>query len=127
MEHSASGFTVLRNRLDAKGDKMTKEKLTRRCRFIVVVVVFYVVATVVARRRGYSGLGGRTLVRCRDGHLFRTIWIPGVSVKSLRLGWWRLQYCPVGGHWAVVSPVKDGEVSDEDLELRQVPDDIPVP
>ncbi len=24
-----------------------------------------------------------------------TVWIPGASVKSLRLGLWRLQWCPV--------------------------------
>ncbi len=106
---------------------MTREKSANRRRFFVVTVLFYVVATLVARRRGYSGLGGRTLVRCRDGHLFRTIWVPGVSVKSLRLGWWRWQFCPVGGHWSLVSPVKDGQVSEEDLAVHLVPDDIPVP
>ena len=41
------------------------------------VVVGHVVGTIVARRRGYSGLGGNTVVRCRQGHLFTTIWVPG--------------------------------------------------
>ena len=36
-------------------------------------------------RSGY-GLGGEVIVRCRDGHLFSTLWIPGASVKALRLG-----------------------------------------
>ena len=50
--------------------------------------------------------GGNVTVRCRQGHLFTTIWIPGASLKALRLGWWRFQRCPVGGHWSVVTPVK---------------------
>jgi hypothetical protein len=61
-----------------------------------------VLATIVAetafmRRRGYA-VGLKTVVRCRDGHMFTTIWIPGVSLKAVRLGIVRLQYCPVGRH-----------------------------
>ena len=95
-------------------------------RFVVALAVFYVVATIVMRRRGYSGMGGRQLVRCRSGHVFRTIWIPGVSVKSLRLGWWRAQYCPVGRHWSVVSPVKDDAVLVAG-DVESVMDDIAIP
>jgi hypothetical protein len=42
-------------------------------------------ATFVARRFGYK-VGGNTIVRCRQGHLFTTIWIPGVKLKALDLG-----------------------------------------
>ena len=98
-----------------------------RRRIIVGVIAFYAVATVVARRCGYSGLGGRTLVRCRAGHLFRTIWVPGVSVKSIRLGWYRAQFCPVGRHWTLVSPIKDTALSDDQRHLTLVPDDISIP
>ena len=58
----------------------------------------------VLRRRG-QGFGGRVAVRCRDGHVFTTLWIPGASVTSLRLGPWRYQRCPVGQHWSLVTPV----------------------
>jgi hypothetical protein len=44
-----------------------------------------------------------TPVRCAAGHLFTTIWVPLASVKAVRLGWTRWQYCPVGHHWATVS------------------------
>jgi hypothetical protein len=64
--------------------------------------------------RGYP-IGGRLVVRCRQGHLFRTLWIPGVSVKALRLGWWRFQRCPVGPHWSVVTPVRESELSQREL------------
>jgi hypothetical protein len=55
--------------------------------------------------------GGNVAVRCRSGHVFTTIWIPGVSLKSVRLGWWRIQRCPVGKHWSIVSPVKESDMS----------------
>jgi hypothetical protein len=54
-----------------------------------------------------SRIAGSVVVRCRDGHLFTTIWLPGGSVKSLRLAWWRFQRCPVGGHWSLVTPVRE--------------------
>ena len=68
----------------------------------------------MARSRGYR-VGGRTVVRCRDGHLFTTLWIPGVSVKALRLGWWRVQRCPVGKHWSVVRPVREADLTPSEL------------
>jgi hypothetical protein len=82
-------------------------------KFVGLVLLGLAVATVVARRRGYSGLGGNTIVRCRKGHLFSTIWIPGASLKAVRLGWLRFQYCPVGDHWTLVRPVKDQDLSED--------------
>jgi hypothetical protein len=76
-------------------------------------VVLLVVGTFVARRMGF-GIGGNTLVRCRDGHLFTTIWVPGVSLKAIRLGWWRYQRCPVGEHWTIVTPVRASDLTDEE-------------
>jgi hypothetical protein len=55
------------------------------------------------------------VVRCRDGHLFSTIWVPAVSIKALRLGPWRVQRCPVGRHWALVTPVARDELSPDEL------------
>jgi len=39
-----------------------------------------------AQRRG-TLFPADTVVRCRAGYLFTTWWIPGVSVKAVRLGW----------------------------------------
>lgn len=63
---------------------------TARRKALVVVAGFGLCAEaiVVARRRG-SLIGVNTVVRCRDGHLSTTLWIPGASLKALRLGWWR--------------------------------------
>ena len=74
---------------------------------IVAAVVFRVGR--MSRLRGYR-FGRDVIVRCRDGHLFMTTWIPMVSFKAIRLGLARVQYCPVGDH---VTPVR--LVRDEDL------------
>ena len=90
------------------------------------VVVFYAVATVLARRRGYL-VGGNVVVRCRRGHLFTTIWVPGVTVKALKLGWWRLQWCPVGRHVSLVTPVRDSELTDEQRRSAGQHRDVRIP
>jgi len=80
---------------------------------VVVVVLALVASTLAARRAGYSGIGGATIVRCRAGHLFTTLWVPGVSLKAVRLGMARFQYCPVGRHRTLVTPVRDADLTDE--------------
>ena len=82
--------------------------------------------TVVARRMGYK-VGGNTIVRCRDGHLFTTLWIPGASLKALRLGWYRFQRCPVGNHWTLVKPVKDADLTTEEREAAEQIHDVRLP
>jgi hypothetical protein len=97
-------------------------------RFVVPAVVLgLVVATVTAKRRGYSGLGGNTIVRCSKGHLFTTIWIPGVSFTSIRLGPRRFQRCPVGRHWALVRPVKDADLTEAQRRSAREHRDLRVP
>ena len=80
----------------------------------------------MARRLGYK-VGGNTIVRCRQGHLFTTIWVPGASLKSIRLGWARLQRCPVGKHWSLVTPVKDAELTDDERRDAAQHRDIRIP
>ena len=100
--------------------------MSRRGRVFIALVAAYVAATVAMRRRGY-GFGGNVVVRCRAGHLFTTIWIPGASLKALRLGWWRFQRCPVGDHWTFVTPVKESELTEEERRLAAEHKDIRVP
>lgn len=94
---------------------------------IAVIAVMLALVTVAARRMGYSGVGGNTVVRCQAGHLFTTLWVPGASLKSLRLGMTRLQYCPVGRHWALVTPVRDSELTDEERRQASEYHDLPIP
>jgi hypothetical protein len=76
--------------------------------------------------RGYR-FGGNVVVRCREGHLFTTIWIPGASLKSLRLGWWRLQRCPVGRHWSLVTPVSRADLTGREKRGASEHRDIRLP
>ena len=51
-------------------------------RTILIAATVAVGGTLIARRLGYN-LGTDTVVRCRQGHLFTTIWIPGIKFKEL--------------------------------------------
>ena len=76
--------------------------------------------------RGYR-IGADVVVRCREGHLFTTIWIPGASLKSLRFAWWRFQYCPVGRHWSIVTPVEESELTEDQNRRAHEYRDIRIP
>ncbi|MGD0742374.1 MAG: hypothetical protein ABSA31_03680 [Acidimicrobiales bacterium] len=93
---------------------------------IVLASVLCAEIVVLARRRG-SVFAVNTVVRCRDGHLFSTLWIPGGSLKSIRLGWWRLQRCPVGRHWSLVTPVWVSRLSEEERQLASQHRDVRIP
>ena len=105
---------------------MPARRRFRRRRLLLAFVLADVVATVVGRRRGY-GFGTNTIVRCHRGHLFTTIWVPGVSFKSVRLGWWRLQRCPVGSHWTLVTPVRQADLTADEQRLAGEARDMRIP
>jgi hypothetical protein len=92
----------------------------------LLVIAALAAAIFVARRRGYN-LGPNTVVRCRRGHLFTTIWIPGVKLKALDLGVARIQRCPVGDHWSVVTPVRESTLSRRELRRARARRDIRLP
>src|ERR1700744_5309092 len=105
---------------------MTSAQRKRRLFVFAAIAAAYAAGTVVAVRQGYA-FGRNTVVRCRRGHLFTTVWIPGASVKSLRLGFWRVQWCPVGGHVDLVHPVKQASLSGESRAFALEHHDVPVP
>src|SRR5215472_2152279 len=105
---------------------MRSSKRKRRLAITAGIVAAYAVGTVVALSQGYS-FGWNVPVRCRQGHLFTTTWIPGASVKSLRLGLWRVQWCPVGRHVDLVRLVKDADLTEGERILAAAHHDIPVP
>ena len=87
--------------------------LTQILIYAGALVIFAVVALRAARmsrQRGYR-FGRDVFVRCRDGHLFTTTWIPMVSVKAIRLGLERYQYCPVGDHSTIVRLMRDEDLT----------------
>ncbi len=72
-------------------------------------------------------MAGNLIVRCRSGHLFTTLWVPGVSLKSLKLGGWRFQYCPIGKHWSLVTPVAESELPEAERQRARAHHDIALP
>jgi len=98
----------------------------RRARRLLIVLGAFLIEAVPMRLRGYP-TGRSVVVRCQRGHLFTTIWIPGASVKSLRLLWWRYQRCPVGKHWSVVTPVRPSDLSGRQRWVARRHRDIPIP
>jgi hypothetical protein len=100
--------------------------MSQRQRSLLLVAVAIVGATGVARLLGYK-VGGNTVVRCRKVHLFTTLWIPGVKLKGLELGFVRLQRCPVGRHWSLIVPVKDSTLTDEERRSAAEHHDLWIP
>ncbi len=98
----------------------------KRLRPVVIAITVLAIGTVIARRLGYK-VGGNTVVRCRQGHLFTTLWIPGVKLKAIDLGVARIQHCPVGNHWTVVVPVRDADLTDEERRFAAEHRDIRIP
>jgi hypothetical protein len=81
-----------------------------------IVVVVLIAKVVWSKGRGRPMLSGRITVRCSKGHVFTTLWSPLGSFTSIRLGSSRYQRCPVGNHWAIVKPVNDSDLTDEERQ-----------
>jgi hypothetical protein len=97
-----------------------------RRRTVTIILAALLVEAVALRLHGYR-IGGNVVVRCRKGHLYTTIWVPGASVKSLRFGWWRFQHCPTGGHWSIVTPVKEADLTEQEKRIARATKDIRIP
>jgi hypothetical protein len=111
---------------DGANQAAKPRKRRRRNRALVTAAISVLVEASVLKRRGY-GFAGNVVVRCREGHLFTTIWIPGASVKSLRLGPWRVQRCPIGQHWSVVTPVTVSRLTEAQRSEAREHKDIRLP
>jgi hypothetical protein len=109
--------------------KISTRRLPRprsRTRRLLGLAISVLPEVVVLWWRGYPP-AGNVVVRCRAGHLFTTIWVPGVSVKALRLGPWRGQHCPVGSHWSIVTPARRSELTEEQDRAAAGARDIRLP
>jgi hypothetical protein len=87
--------------------------LTQILIYTLALVIFVGVALRawrMSKAQGYR-YGRDVIVRCRDGHLFMTTWIPMMSVKAIRLGLVRVQYCPVGEHTTAVRLMRDEDLT----------------
>ncbi len=92
------------------------------------VVVAMAVAVQLSRRTvPPTRPDGRVVVRCREGHLFTTVWVPFMSFKAIRLGAWRWQRCPVADHWTFVAAVPDDQLTDSERHIAEQFHDGPIP
>jgi hypothetical protein len=98
----------------------------KRLRSLIFMVVAVAVEALAMRLRGYR-MGRNVIVRCQQGHLFTTTWIPGGSLKSLRFLWWRYQRCPVGRHWSIVTPVRETDLSGRQRRAARRHPDVRLP
>ena len=98
----------------------------RRRKRLAIVAAGVLAETIPLWRHGY-GIGGKVVVRCGKGHLFTTIWLPGASLKSFRLGSRRFQYCPVGRHWSLVHLVRKSDLSARQLRAANKRSDMRIP
>lgn len=64
------------------------------------------------------------VVRCDEGHYYRSIWIPGGSLKAVRMGSRRYQRCPVGRHWSWARPVEQSELSEQERTAADAVHDL---
>lgn len=71
----------------------------------------------LAHRGGPGDLDAEMPVRCRAGHVFTTIWVPGVSIKAIRFGKRRYQWCPVGEHRTWVTPAPWSTLSERERRM----------
>jgi hypothetical protein len=92
----------------------------------LIIAGVVVAGTLIGRRLGYN-FGRDTVVRCRKGHLYSTIWIPGVKLKAVDLVVARVQYCPVGRHWSLVVPVRDADLTDTERQFAEEHHDVRIP
>jgi hypothetical protein len=101
--------------------------MSRRVVILILIAVGVTAGgTLIARRLGYD-LGVNTVVRCRRGHMFTTVWIPGVRLKELDLVVARVQRCPVGKHWSLVVPVRDKDLTEAELQSAREHHDVRIP
>jgi hypothetical protein len=108
------------------GEERKRGQRARRLRVLLIAAAAVAREAIGLRALGW-GLGGRVIVRCGQGHLFTTIWIPAASIKSLRFGMKRFQRCPVGRHWTIVTPVRASELSEDERRDAEAHRDIALP
>ncbi len=67
------------------------------------------------------------IVRCKAGHLYTTTWVPLGSLKAVRLGRRRFQFCPVGRHWSTVERVDPTTLREDERRDALAQHDIHIP
>jgi len=94
---------------------------------VVVGLLAFAAGAAIASRKGFKR-NGEVIARCRQGHLFTTVWVGRFTWRQLDLGFARIQRCPVDGRLTVVRPVDVFELTAEEKRAaKRIRDDSPRP
>jgi hypothetical protein len=94
---------------------------------VVAALLAFAVGAMVASRKGFKR-DGEVVARCRQGHLFTTVWVGRFSWRQLDLGFAKIQRCPVDGRLTVVRPADVSALTPEQKRAaKRVRDDAPHP
>jgi hypothetical protein len=66
------------------------------------------------------------VVECSEGHRYRSIWVPGGSLKALRWFNRRYQWCPVGRHWSWTRRADPDRLTADEIEAARAVHDLRV-
>jgi len=69
----------------------------------------------------------RVIVECTRGGRYSTIWLPFGSLKAIRLGRTRIQYCPIHRRFERVRKVDPRSLSRRARRRAQALRDLPIP
>jgi hypothetical protein len=67
------------------------------------------------------------VVECSQGHRYRSIWVPGGSLKGLRWFRRRYQWCPVGRHWSWTRRLDGTQLTADELRAASAVHDLRIP
>jgi hypothetical protein len=94
---------------------------------ILVLAAVVVLVTLPILRHRRSEPGFERIVRCRAGHLYTSTVVPGASLKAVRLGSTRFQWCPVGRHWTLTKVVDESSLTPVECDAARTVHDPPIP
>lgn len=66
------------------------------------------------------------VVECSQEHRYRSLWVPGGSLKAVRWFNRRFQWCPVGRHWSWTRRIDAGQLSEDQLSAANAVHDFRV-
>jgi hypothetical protein len=86
---------------------------------VVLITGALVAWLLMPARRADDGPGTGVVARCLAGHVFTTMWGPPAPARKAGIGPVRLQYCPVGEHWTLVTPVRPEDLTPAEWRLAR--------
>ena len=106
-----------------KQERVTAVRVRRLLLPALALIAFQLVGEYLAREHPDRF---DPVVECGAGHRYRSIWVPGGSLKAVRWFGRRWQRCPVGRHWSWTRRVDPDRLSPNDLQAASAMHDLRV-